>query len=295
MAQARGEFRKAGLDVKIVTPSDPAAPLKLLAAGRADLAISYEPEVLLARDKNLGVLSVGALAPAAADLADGRQGPLGRPEEAGGQARRDRRHPLPGRLPRRDPPERRRRPGDGQARERRLQPRAGDALRARSTRRSARSGTSRACSCAWTGAARRSRPSTRSACRPTTSSCSRPATTPCSTTARRCGASCRRSSAARAPPATTRRRRSTRCVAAAPDLERRFAEASVKATLPVLFPEDRSRAVRLPEPAAVAGLRRLDARATTCSRGPSTSGRWRRTSSCRVRGSETWARDPTAP
>ena len=39
-AQARGEFRKAGLDVKIVTPSDPAAPLKLLAAGRADLAIT---------------------------------------------------------------------------------------------------------------------------------------------------------------------------------------------------------------------------------------------------------------
>ncbi len=62
MAQARGEFRKAGLDVKIVTPTDPAAPLKLLAAGRADLAISYEPEVLLARDKNLGVLSVAALA-----------------------------------------------------------------------------------------------------------------------------------------------------------------------------------------------------------------------------------------
>jgi putative hydroxymethylpyrimidine transport system substrate-binding protein len=62
MAQARGEFRKAGLDVKIVTPTDPAAPLKLLAAGRADLAITYEPEILLARDKNLGVLSVGALA-----------------------------------------------------------------------------------------------------------------------------------------------------------------------------------------------------------------------------------------
>ena len=45
------------------TPTDPAAPLKLLAAGRADLAISYEPEVLLARDKGAGVLSVGAVAP----------------------------------------------------------------------------------------------------------------------------------------------------------------------------------------------------------------------------------------
>ncbi len=62
MAQERGEFKKAGLDVQIVTPSDPAAPLKLLAAGRADVAISYEPEILLARDKDLRVLSVGALA-----------------------------------------------------------------------------------------------------------------------------------------------------------------------------------------------------------------------------------------
>lgn len=62
MAQARGEFRKAGLDVRIVTPSDPAAPLKLLAAGRADIAISYEPEIMLARDKRLEVMSVGALA-----------------------------------------------------------------------------------------------------------------------------------------------------------------------------------------------------------------------------------------
>ena len=42
----------------IQTPSDPAAPLKLLAAGKADLAISYEPELLLARDKGVEVVSV---------------------------------------------------------------------------------------------------------------------------------------------------------------------------------------------------------------------------------------------
>jgi len=60
-AQAAGEFRKAGLDVRIRVPSDPAAPLKLLAAGRADLAISYQPEVLLARDRGLQVVSVGAI------------------------------------------------------------------------------------------------------------------------------------------------------------------------------------------------------------------------------------------
>ena len=62
MAQARGEFARAGLDVTIITPSDPAAPMRLLAARRADVAISYEPEVLLARDRGLQVLSVGAVA-----------------------------------------------------------------------------------------------------------------------------------------------------------------------------------------------------------------------------------------
>jgi putative hydroxymethylpyrimidine transport system substrate-binding protein len=50
-----------GLDVKIRTPSDPAAPLRQVAAGRVDLAISYEPEVLRARDQGLKVVSVGAL------------------------------------------------------------------------------------------------------------------------------------------------------------------------------------------------------------------------------------------
>jgi putative hydroxymethylpyrimidine transport system substrate-binding protein len=60
-AQAIGAFDQAGLDVRIRTPSDPAAPLKLVAGGQADLAISYEPEVLLARDKGLRVASVAAL------------------------------------------------------------------------------------------------------------------------------------------------------------------------------------------------------------------------------------------
>jgi len=60
-AMAQGEFEKAELDVKPRTPSDPSAPLKLLASGRADLAISYEPELLLARSKGADVVSVGAL------------------------------------------------------------------------------------------------------------------------------------------------------------------------------------------------------------------------------------------
>jgi len=60
-AQAIGAFRAAGLDVHIHVPSDPAAPLKLVSAHQADLAISYEPELLLARDKGLRLASVGAL------------------------------------------------------------------------------------------------------------------------------------------------------------------------------------------------------------------------------------------
>jgi putative hydroxymethylpyrimidine transport system substrate-binding protein len=60
-AKAGGDFKEAGLDLKIRQPTDAAAPLKQVAAGRADLAISYEPEVLRARDKGLKVVAVGAL------------------------------------------------------------------------------------------------------------------------------------------------------------------------------------------------------------------------------------------
>jgi putative hydroxymethylpyrimidine transport system substrate-binding protein len=60
-AQAQGDFSRAGLDVTIQAPSDPAAPLKLLAAGKVDLAISYEPELLLARDHGLQLVAVGAI------------------------------------------------------------------------------------------------------------------------------------------------------------------------------------------------------------------------------------------
>jgi putative hydroxymethylpyrimidine transport system substrate-binding protein len=49
------------LDVKPHVPSDPAAPIKQVAAGRVDLAISYEPEVFLAREQGLPVVAVAAL------------------------------------------------------------------------------------------------------------------------------------------------------------------------------------------------------------------------------------------
>jgi putative hydroxymethylpyrimidine transport system substrate-binding protein len=57
----QGDFCAVGLDVHPQTPADPSTPLKLLAAGKVDMAISYEPELLLARDKGLNLVSIGAL------------------------------------------------------------------------------------------------------------------------------------------------------------------------------------------------------------------------------------------
>jgi putative hydroxymethylpyrimidine transport system substrate-binding protein len=57
----RGYFKRAGLDVKPQVPSDPSAPIKEVAAGRADLAVSYEPEVLLAAEQGLDVEAVAAV------------------------------------------------------------------------------------------------------------------------------------------------------------------------------------------------------------------------------------------
>ena len=60
-AEGNGHFDDVGLDVLIRQPADPAAPIKEVAAGRVDLAISYEPEVFRARDQDLPVVSVAAL------------------------------------------------------------------------------------------------------------------------------------------------------------------------------------------------------------------------------------------
>lgn len=60
-AIASGDFRAVGLNVVPETPAETAEPLKLLAAGKVDMAISYEPELLLARDRGLKLVSIGAL------------------------------------------------------------------------------------------------------------------------------------------------------------------------------------------------------------------------------------------
>jgi putative hydroxymethylpyrimidine transport system substrate-binding protein len=60
-ALAKGYFAQAGLDVHVQVPANVADPLELVAAGKVDAAISYEPEVLLARNRNLPLVSIAAL------------------------------------------------------------------------------------------------------------------------------------------------------------------------------------------------------------------------------------------
>ena len=73
-ARQRATSSDAGLDVQPQTPSNPSAPIQEVASGRADLAISYEPEVLLAHDQGLPVKAVAAAGAHSADLADLAQG-----------------------------------------------------------------------------------------------------------------------------------------------------------------------------------------------------------------------------
>ncbi len=60
-ALANGDFAKAGLDVHIEVPSDVASPLQLLQAGKVDVALSYEPELFLARNQGALLAAIGAI------------------------------------------------------------------------------------------------------------------------------------------------------------------------------------------------------------------------------------------
>jgi putative hydroxymethylpyrimidine transport system substrate-binding protein len=62
-ARDTGLFGRAGLDVAIRVPSDPTAPLKLVGAGRSDLAVTYEQELFFAAAKKLPVVAVAAVVP----------------------------------------------------------------------------------------------------------------------------------------------------------------------------------------------------------------------------------------
>lgn len=61
VAQEKGFFADQGLEVEIVPPADPSAPPKLVAAGQADLAVSYQPQLHLQVAEGLPLVRVGTL------------------------------------------------------------------------------------------------------------------------------------------------------------------------------------------------------------------------------------------
>ena len=61
IAQERGYFAAEGLDVEIFTPGDPSTVLQTVASGRDDFGISYQTEVLIAREQDVPVVSIMAL------------------------------------------------------------------------------------------------------------------------------------------------------------------------------------------------------------------------------------------
>src|SRR5215207_1458325 len=61
LAEERGYFEDAGLELSIHTPILPSKAVPYVNEGAVDLAVSHEPEVVLARERGVPVVAVGAL------------------------------------------------------------------------------------------------------------------------------------------------------------------------------------------------------------------------------------------
>ena len=61
VALEKGYFAEAGLEIELIAPADPNDPPKLVAAGKADLAISYQPQLHLQVAEGLPLVRVATL------------------------------------------------------------------------------------------------------------------------------------------------------------------------------------------------------------------------------------------
>ncbi len=61
VAKEAGIFKKHGLDVELIAPADPNDPPKLVAAGKAPLAISYQPQLHVQVAEGLPLKRIGTL------------------------------------------------------------------------------------------------------------------------------------------------------------------------------------------------------------------------------------------
>lgn len=61
IAQQKGFFKEQGLNVQLIGPADPNDPPKLVAANKADVAITYEPQFMEQVDRGLPLIRIGTL------------------------------------------------------------------------------------------------------------------------------------------------------------------------------------------------------------------------------------------
>jgi len=61
VAQQLGFFKDAGLEIEMIEPADPNDPPKLVAAGKADLAVSYQPQLHIQAAEGLPLTRVATL------------------------------------------------------------------------------------------------------------------------------------------------------------------------------------------------------------------------------------------
>jgi len=61
IAKKRNFFKDLNLDVEMIEPADPNDPPKLVAAGKLDIAISYQPQLHIQVDQGLPVARIGTL------------------------------------------------------------------------------------------------------------------------------------------------------------------------------------------------------------------------------------------
>jgi len=61
VAAERGYFRARDLEVELIAPADPNDPPKLVAAGRADIAITYQPNLHIQVAQGLPLVRIGTL------------------------------------------------------------------------------------------------------------------------------------------------------------------------------------------------------------------------------------------
>lgn len=61
IAQQKGYFAAQGLEVNMVEPADPSMPPKLVAAGKADMALTYQPQLHVMVGEELPLTRIGTL------------------------------------------------------------------------------------------------------------------------------------------------------------------------------------------------------------------------------------------